>query len=208
MSFNLFDRVLYINLNHRKDRKQTFLKEAKRVGIRKVQRIDAKFDLLNGNRGCLCSHIRALECAKQEGITLILEDDCYFAKDLELLNRQLSEFFNVFGNKWDVFFLGGRYEKLEPIKNTAFCRILESARSHAYAVNGHYVSTLKQCFLDGYKDDLREKGAIDILKALDVIWRPLQKKDLWYAGKIKVAYQSHSFSDITGYSRFERKYNH
>ena len=71
MSFNLFDRVLYINLNHRKDRKQTFLKEAKRVGIRKVQRIDAKFDLLNGNRGCLCSHIRALECAKQEGINLI-----------------------------------------------------------------------------------------------------------------------------------------
>ena len=208
MSFHLFDQVLYINLNHRKDRKQTFLKEAKRVGIPKVQRIDAKLDLLNGARGCLCSHIRALECAKQEGITLILEDDCYFTKDLELLNRQLSEFFNVFGNKWDVFFLGGRYEKLEPIKNTAFCRILESSRSHAYAVNGHYVSTLKQCFLDGYKDDLREQGAIDILKALDFIWRPLQKKDLWYGSKIKIAYQSDSFSDITGFLRFERKCNY
>ena len=108
MSFHLFDQVLYINLNHRKDRKQTFLKEAKRVGIPKVQRIDAKLDLLNGARGCLCSHIRALECAKQEGITLILEDDCCFTKDLAFLNTEIIKFFEKFGKDLDVFFLGGR----------------------------------------------------------------------------------------------------
>ena len=62
MSLNLFNQVLYINLNYRKDRKKNLLKEAKRAGIKKIKRIPAKFDVLDGAKGCLFSHIRALEC--------------------------------------------------------------------------------------------------------------------------------------------------
>ena len=138
MSLNLFNQVLYINLKHRKDRKKSLLEEAKRVGLKKIKRIEADFDILNGAKGCLLSHIRALECSKKTETTLILEDDCCFTKDHTLLNTQIAEFFNTFGDQWDVFFLGGRYETVHPIKNTTFYRITKSFRAHAYAINGHY----------------------------------------------------------------------
>ena len=35
-------------------------------------------------------------------------------------------------------------------------------------------------------------------KAVDTVWQPLQKKDRWYAGVEKVAFQSGSYSDIVG----------
>lgn len=204
MSLNLFDQIIYINLAHRKDRKVSLLKEAKRVGIKNMSRMEGQFDILNGARGCLFSHICALELAKKEETTLILEDDCCFTKDLSLLNKQVARFFRDFGCKWDVFILGGRYEKIDPMENTEFSRITKSFRAHAYAINGPYVSKLKDCFLTGYK----EMQEVDLTKSLDCLWQPLQAEDRWYGNRIKLTYQSDSFSDITGFARVERNYQY
>jgi len=72
------DAILYINLEHRKDRNEHILNEIHKICTdnSKIHRIDAiKND--NGALGCGLSHIKALEYAvKNEWKTvLILEDD-------------------------------------------------------------------------------------------------------------------------------------
>ena len=106
MSLNIFDRILYINLKHRKDRKKSLLKEARNIGIKKLQRVEGAFDLFNGARGCVLSHIRALSVAKPTERTLILEDDVVFIKNRSLITKQLAGFFQDISDKLGRIFFG------------------------------------------------------------------------------------------------------
>ena len=199
MCFNQIGHKVYINLNHRKDRRKAFLKEANRVGMKKVKRVEAVFDLLNGARGCAASHIKALQSVPNGSSIMVLEDDCFFTDQPFKLKEQFDSFFKHFQNNWDVFLLGGNYFKKTCSSNPFFYRIHESALTHSYIVNSHYISKLKECFEKAYqamscgpekmKDNLKRVN-------IDFAWRELQKKDRWYAGKEKVAYQTESFSDI------------
>lgn len=204
MNLNCFDRIIYINLDHRKDRSAAFLKEMKRIGVasEKLQRLPGIYDGLNGARGCVQSHIQALTLAEEESATLILEDDCVFTEDLTVLDEQVAQFFQTFENKWDVYFLGGKYVEVAPTPHEAFQRVLKSFRAHAYAVRGAYACILKSCFQKAYaamEGDLffmNSRG-----RALDYAWEELQKKDRWYAGKIPLAFQSDSYSDVELFHR-------
>ena len=199
MNLNDFDSIIYINLDHRQDRKKIFLTEAKRVGIdcKKLYRISAYYDILNGARGCVLSHIQALKVAEQKGISLILEDDCFFIQEPHKLKSQVSLFFQTFKEAWDVFFLGGRYIEVEPTQSKSFLQVRKSFRSHAYAINQSYVKTLKSCFEKAYEKMEHDLFLLDSRgKALDYAWEGLQKKDRWYAGLNPMAFQADSYSDI------------
>lgn len=202
MSFNLFDSILYINLDHRKDRKKNLLKETKRVGIKKIKRVEASFDLMNGARGCVLSHIKALEAAKGTQRTLILEDDCQFIEDIEIIHEQIRNFFKSFENAWDIFFLGGDYLDVKQLAYDNFFQVSRGYRSHAYIINGSYISKLQNCFEKTYQNLLKKNYCVVETKikklALDDAWITLQRKDRWYAGKVKLANQGESYSDIEG----------
>ena len=80
--------IVYINLDYREDRKAIFLKEMERLKVKEVHRISAHYDPLNGVRGCLISHLEALDFMEKKGWKrgLILEDDCFFEKDCSNCN--------------------------------------------------------------------------------------------------------------------------
>ena len=91
MSLNNFDAIAYINLKHRKDRKNHILKELKRLKVdkKKLHRVEARFTPFNGHLGCALSHIDALDFAIKKNLNniLILEDDCFFIDDVNFINK-------------------------------------------------------------------------------------------------------------------------
>jgi len=200
MSLNMFDKILYINLEHRKDRENEILSELKKLKTdkNKVKKIEAFYTPFNGHAGCVLSHIKALDYAIKNSYQniLILEDDCQFIKDIDFIDYSIYFFFKII-KKWDVFLLGGQFENLEKTKYPFVYKVNNSFRSHAYAINSNYFKSLKNHFEKTY----------DILKvitlesefceyALDRRWQELQRKDLWYTLENSIASQREGYSDI------------
>jgi glycosyl transferase, family 25 len=201
MAFNQFDGVLYINLLHRRDRRMALENELERVGVdsNKVYRVKGVYDELNGCRGCVSSHIKALDEALARGWknVLILEDDCCFVEDREKIDRYIEDFFHTFGQIWDVFLLGGELKCTRKLSHSFYLQVLFSFRSHAYVVNGPYMKRLRDHFaatLASMQQDLFYVTCLE--KALDRQWVVLQCADRWYAGKELIAEQRISYSDI------------
>lgn len=196
--FDLFEGIVYINLEHRKDRKENLLGELSRLGAAHAERIPAIYEPLNGAKGCYLSHIMALELAEKRGWkeVLILEDDCVFGQNVFKIKQLIEKFFQTFKREWDVFLLGGRYLQLGAYSKE-FVQVYRSVRAHAYVVNSPYYSILKGCFLKGYegvRGDVFVNESFD--KALDCAWHPLQKKGRWFASLESLAEQKENFSDI------------
>jgi len=211
MGINYFDKIFYINLDHRKDRKEKLLKQLKKLDVKqeKIIRIPAILDLLNGQRGCALSHIKALDLAIEKNLKniLILEDDCEFVQPKFSINSLIKYFFQNI-QKWDVFFLGSDIAQFEKTKYEKINRILKSYLAHAYAVNRHYMETLKKCFEESYfllKKEVFFNQKFDF--AIDKHWNYLQKKDKWYMLNSLIAKQSMSYSDIEKIEKERLKFN-
>ena len=68
----------------------------------------------NGHKGCVQSHIIALNLIKLNNWdkVLILEDDAELNVDTEEFKKQLNEMLNyIENNKWDVVMLATAYEQ-------------------------------------------------------------------------------------------------
>jgi len=201
MPLSLFDGIVYINLDCRKDRKETFLQEMERLNVpeEKTHRIAAHHDPLNGIKGCIISHLDALSYIKQQGWErgIIFEDDCLFTEDLESFKQSISTFFQQVGSDWDVFFLGGNYIKYQKAPWKNFLQIHWSRRSHAYCIRKGYIPVLAECYERAYE---KIKNCLWMTQcfhdSLDYAWEDLQMKGRWYAHQQSSAFQSASFSDI------------
>jgi GR25 family glycosyltransferase involved in LPS biosynthesis len=110
---DFFDKIIYINLDHRKDRKEQILNEFNKMDINKnkIHRIDAVHEKYNGHIGCAKSHIKALNYAKGNNYknVVIFEDDFIFTKNKEDINSKLNKFLKEHGNNWDVVQLTSHY---------------------------------------------------------------------------------------------------
>lgn len=200
-ALNLFDGILYINLDFRQDRKELIEQELEKVGVLREKRhlIQGFYDPLNGTKGCAQSHLQAVHFALEKNWknVLILEDDCLFVKTLNDINQYVMTFFQTFKNNWDVFLLGGRIRKYEATHHPSYIFARSSLRAHAYAVNRLYLFNLKKHFektCASMENDLFFIFSLD--KALDRQWVKLQAKDRWVAGRELIAQQRPSFSDI------------
>lgn len=200
LALNQFDAILYINLNHRRDREKLLLADLKALGVdeEKIYRIEAVHDLLNGHRGCALSHKKALQISKDNGWknVLILEDDAFFTKSSESIQKTIEDFFNHFSKQWDVFFLAANVFEAKKTKISNFKKILSAQCAHAYAVNNCYYDVLIECFDKAYlemKDDI--DASESLFKAIDQKWKDLQPRHRWYMGDL-LGQQRPSYSDI------------
>jgi hypothetical protein len=131
-SYSLSDfRIYYVNLEERKDRRESIENELKKLELTNFTRVNAVYgkklpkkerdfwcqrknfftfakepNRILGRVGCLLSHLNTLELAlkeweKYKKPILILEDDCKF-----LIEKDI-EFF--IPNDCDIFYLGGLY---------------------------------------------------------------------------------------------------
>jgi len=123
---NRLDAIIYINLENRGDRKDLLMEELKKLSTNmgKVHKVSGVFIPKNGHKGCIQSHILALNMIKLNKWkrVLILEDDAELDIPPDAFNELLNKTIDYLDEKksnWDVIMLATANKnidnKIEPI---------------------------------------------------------------------------------------------
>jgi len=199
-AYPYIDKILYINLDHRPDRRRDTEKELDRYFQNNaITRISAIYTPQNGHYGCLQSHVKALRHAVTnypgENI-LICEDDVQFNHDPR---KVIDMFFkDKYTHDWDALLLGHsqEYHKTAPIASNGFVRVTSTNQTTCFLLKGRYVPILLKLYSDDLETYHRTKVWTDTY-CTDQSWKKLMLKDRWYAFKERrVAGQRLSYSDI------------
>ena len=187
---------VYINLEHRRDRKEHVEKQMASINI-PVERFNA-IRLKNGAIGCSMSHVKCLETAKKMKLPhiLICEDDIAFTNPY-LFKENLAKFEENEEINWDLLIIGGN--NVPPFQQvTEYCaRVFYCQTTTGYVVKKHYYDTLLQNFKESAKM-LMMNPANHSTYALDMYWKRLQRQDFWYMITPATVIQYESYSDIEG----------
>jgi GR25 family glycosyltransferase involved in LPS biosynthesis len=191
---NHIDKVFYINLDRREDRRThiEFLLESYGIPAERFAAIPHE----HGLYGCGLSHLAVLKLARDRGYknVLILEDDILINVDSrEDFNARLSTLFEK-GLAFDVAMLDVNLQQSEPIEQCDWLiRVKYAHCAGAYIVQGHYYQKL----IDLYEwalPKLLETGA-HWLYANDAAWGGLQSADQWVSFKDQLCRQMRGYSD-------------
>jgi GR25 family glycosyltransferase involved in LPS biosynthesis len=109
---NQLDAIIYINLADRNDRKELLMKELEKLNtdMSRVYKVSGVYMPKNGHKGCIQSHILALNMIKLNNWNrvLILEDDAELDMSPEtindVINKSLNELDSHYPN-WNVVML-------------------------------------------------------------------------------------------------------
>ena len=188
------DKIYYINLKHRKDRKESILNEIKKMDptLEKTIRIDA----VNHEKGCIgcgLSHIKALTDAienKYENI-IILEDDFIFTSDINNIKKKIN-YIITDQSDYNICLLAGNICSKRIINNIiSSCRNVQT--TSGYLINKKFFNLLKEVFIYGVKNLLEGKNPEKY--SIDIVWKKLQN-DKFYIFTPKLGKQIESYSDI------------
>ena len=192
--WEFIEKIIYINLDHRQDRRDIMSKffEEGQIPLEKVVRFSA-IKRSNGPLGCLESLTEVLRIAKKNGWknVLVLEDDLTWSNFKEGY-ANLKELTKI--PKWDVIMLAGWYAKYE------FPRVFDAYNAGAYLVNGQYIDTL----LKNREYSVRKLAngiGFDINNPkyfADAYWNECMRVDTWYCVYPCLCYQVDGFSDNGG----------
>jgi GR25 family glycosyltransferase involved in LPS biosynthesis len=195
---NVFNHVIYINLEHRIDRKEHVEEQLLSIGIKVPTRFNA-IKLQNGALGCSMSHLKCLQTAKDNKWpqVLICEDDIHFLNPILFLT-QLKSFLRLNKqNNWDVLLLAGNnmlpYEK----NGMNSIKVHHCLTTTGYIVQEHYYDTLIQNYKEGIQKLMREPDNKKMY-AIDKYWIKLQETDKWFLITPLSVVQMEDYSDIEG----------
>lgn len=174
--WEFIDKIVYINLEHREDRRKIMKEffEKGQIPQDKVIRFPA-IRRTKGIIGCLESHTAVIRMASENNWknVLILEDDLEWF-NLDTQYKTLEELVSL--PRWDVIQLVGWYVKFD------FPRVYNTLNAGAYLVNGHYFNTLLQNRLESLTKiksfEMLYKSSVEY--TTDVYWNKLVEKDHWY----------------------------
>lgn len=196
--WDLVDKIVFINLDYRKDRLESIQRFFQEAGIpaEKIVRVSGIHDS-PGIVGAARSHIAVMKMIRDNGWdnTLILEDD------VEWLNYSNETILEHIHKPFDVLMLGGYYEMLE--EN----RAIRAFHASSYIIKKYYVPKLLDNFETGLDKLLSttftlfpelEKHRIknDHKNHVDAYWCNLQQKDNWRCIVPPMVIQKESYSDI------------
>jgi len=188
--------VLYINLDHRVDRKDYVLGQLATIGVMNPERFPA-IKMTAGNVGCALSHIRCIEMAKARGWpqVLICEDDITFM-DASVFMNSLGKFLES-EVSWDVLVLGGNNCPPFSIISDYYVRVHNIQTTTGYIVKKGYYDVLLANFKEGLANLLREPEKKKLF-SIDIWWKHLQQTDRWFLLTPLTVVQAYDFSDIEG----------
>ena len=224
---NSFDKFFYINLEHRKDRKQQIENEFKNLGIdkNKVFRIDAIRNKYNGHIGAAKSHIKCITTAKQMGLrnVVIFEDDFKFGLPIEKINENINKFLEKMGNNWDVLHLCSVFVNADKVEDLDIAKKVNHATGGiGYIVNNHFYDKLQnniQLSINKMEEEMKQllkknpdKKIFETQYAFDQNWQGLQKVSKWYIldpliGEHKDNGQSSIMGDLEAFINLKKKYS-
>jgi hypothetical protein len=205
---NSLDAIIYINLENRQDRKDLLLKELEslKTNTAKIHKVSGVYIPKNGHKGCIQSHILALNMIKLNKWkrVLILEDDAQLNTDPDTVNNIITQAMQILDEKdpnWNVIMLATATKvindkaptphstqleiysadgTLNPIKLE---RLTRATTSSAYIVKGDYIDKILNLF-NTCNDNMKPNnlsGNNHEYWALDQKWESLQASDQWYA---------------------------
>ncbi len=192
MSHNI-DKIIYINLEKRQDRKCEIENELNRMGLKKYERFNAiEKDL--GPLGCCISHLEVLKLAKRNNYknVLIMEDDFIFIVDKHTLEDRLNNFFCL-EIPYDVCMLSYYIIQSEETRYGGIRRVKEATTASGYIVNNHYFDKLIN-LLETARDNLEKTGQHWIYTN-DRAWKNLQETDNWFYLEPRIGKQREGYSD-------------
>lgn len=200
---NYIDKIYYINLDKRTDRREEIEYELKRLDIpkEKVKRFTA-IEFNPGFIGCCLSHYHIMNEGYNDDYDniLILEDDFLFMVSKEELENNLKYIFEVrrFDKPWDVIMfsynIGFPEHRIEDIPGDPILGKIKYAQTASgYLVNKHYFKKLRDNLYEA-SHKLIDTGE-HWLYLNDVYWRILQETDEWYYFKKRIGKQRASVSD-------------
>lgn len=188
--------ILYINLDHRTDRKDHIETQLKTIGLATFERFNA-IKLANGRIGCSMSHLKCLQLAKERNYShlLICEDDTTFLNP-SLFIKQLNTFFQLKKvQHWDVIlFAGNNVPPYTAIDDTCI-KVTRCQTTTCYLVNGHYFDTLIENIKEGINYLMRDQSN-HIKYAIDKHWIILQEQHKWFLIIPPTVIQKEDYSDI------------
>jgi glycosyl transferase family 25 len=180
-------KVIYINLEHRKDRKAEIEREFAFLPKDKLIRFNA-FKHEKGAIGCTMSHIGALELAIKNKFknVLIVEDDMKwrgFKQGNEILKKLMVK-------KYDAIVLGGHGVNYDP----PTYKLKDCYARTAYLVSNHYFGVLLRNFKEALAG-LQKTNDRSIYSG-DRYWNRIQNRDNWFIVMPAMVIQRPSYSDI------------
>jgi GR25 family glycosyltransferase involved in LPS biosynthesis len=209
LGINQLDAIIYINLENRSDRKDLLLKEleALSTNMSKVHKVSGVYMPKNGHKGCIQSHILALNMIKLNAPrwkrVLILEDDAELTEKPDQFNAIISQAMSKLDEidpDWNVIMLATAWKLLHQDSNKklslevinaqgekmplALERLKKATTSSAYIVKDTYVDEILNLFDTCNRHMEPEKLSMTEQKhepwALDQQWGSLQERDRWY----------------------------
>jgi len=206
--------ILYINLNHRTDRKINIENELSKVSWREKAIRFPAVEMKNGAMGCTMSHIKCLEIARDNNWrhVVILEDDIEFL-DPSLFLSNLDRF--LIGTShdsysWDVILIAGNNMLPYLPYNECAIQAMNCQTTTGYIVQQKYYNELIQNMKEGLRLFLRNPERKNEY-AIDKFWLSLQKKDKWFLIIPLSVIQRENYSDIekknTNFRRYMLDYN-
>jgi hypothetical protein len=191
---NWREHILYINLEHRVDRRDSVLSELSKIGIMNPERFPA-IKMAAGNVGCTLSHIRCIELAKARGWpqVLICEDDITFI-DSGVFLTSLGKFLES-ESSWDVLVLGGNNCPPFSVISEYYVRVHNIQTTTGYIVRKEYYDVLLANFKEGLANLLREPEKKKLF-SIDIWWKHLQQRDRWFLLTPLTVVQAYDYSDI------------
>jgi GR25 family glycosyltransferase involved in LPS biosynthesis len=188
------DKIYYINLDKRLDRKCEIELELDRMGLH-AERYAAIYTPHSGIVGCGYSHLNVLKMARDLGVrnVLILEDDFEFVVEKDIFEKELSQFFES-GIEYDVLMISYIVQKGEEVEGYPFIRkVIDGQTASGYIVNRHYLDTLIRLY--EWAIPLLEQTNEHWKYANDLVWKRLQPNDNWYYTTNKLGKQRSGYSD-------------
>lgn len=193
----LLKNVLFINLDHRKDRLFEIKKEFEKLNISDISL--ERFPAIKhekGAIGCALSHISCLEIAfeRKYPYVFICEDDIQFLNVEQFLNS-IKQFEKIPPSNWNVLIVSGNsippYENYNP----TCVKTINCQTTTGYITHYNYYKTLINNFNYGVQL-LTKYPSDERYYAIDQHWKLLQKTKTWYMIYPPCVIQRPSYSDI------------
>jgi GR25 family glycosyltransferase involved in LPS biosynthesis len=198
------EQIYIINDDDRPDRYDSILRElvSARAPHHRITRIPAVRDhtaptpLINGQIGCLSSHIEALRRAKTGGFdhVLVLEDDFCFTEEVDAHLDDLRSFLNRDEGYLVCLLATSKYGRIIPKDDLVCVSLQPCTNTAAYLVSREGLAQLLPV----------QEFALQNLKethnctkyAVDRYWSVLQTSGKFLVFHRKFGFQASSFSDI------------
>ena len=193
------DKIYYINLDKRVDRKEEIEGELKRMNL-EAERYSAIYTPNSGIVGCGYSHLNVLKMARDLQLknVLILEDDFVFLVDRETLDREIKQFFESdLGKDFDVLMIAYIIQgEREVPGHPNVKKVLNGQTASGYIVHETFYDKIIELY--EWAIPLLEQTREHWNYANDHCWKILQPRSNWYAFTERCGKQRPGYSDNSG----------